>query len=70
MAYSQRDGPDSANPLTVCPSFILCILSVNYSSPGQYTVGASSDSGYEYLLKQYLLSGDAKALTQCALSIH
>ncbi|KAH0578671.1 hypothetical protein H2248_003802 [Termitomyces sp. 'cryptogamus'] len=36
----------------------------------QYTVGASGDSGYEYLLKQYLLSGDTKALTQYLESIN
>ncbi|KAF8066473.1 glycoside hydrolase [Lyophyllum atratum] len=29
-----------------------------------FSVGASADSGYEYLLKQYLLSNDTKALTQ------
>ncbi|KAG6861017.1 hypothetical protein C0995_004870 [Termitomyces sp. Mi166 len=36
----------------------------------QYTVGASADSGYEYLLKQYLLSGDTKALKQYLESIN
>ncbi|KAG6829250.1 hypothetical protein H0H92_005130 [Tricholoma furcatifolium] len=34
-----------------------------------YTVGASADSGYEYFLKQYLLSGDTKALAQYLKSI-
>jgi len=35
-----------------------------------YSVGASADSGYEYLLKQYLLSGksEIKARDQCMLS--
>jgi len=31
-----------------------------------YTIGATADSGYEYLLKQWLLSGDVDARTQCA----
>ncbi|KAH0591339.1 hypothetical protein H2248_001418 [Termitomyces sp. 'cryptogamus'] len=39
------------------PSF-LSFLSIrrNHSSPGRYTVGASGDSGYEYLLKQYFVT--------------
>ncbi|KAF5346464.1 hypothetical protein D9756_010070 [Leucocoprinus leucothites] len=34
-----------------------------------YTVGASADSGYEYLLKQWLLMGDVKARDQYLTSI-
>ncbi|RDB31115.1 Endoplasmic reticulum mannosyl-oligosaccharide 1,2-alpha-mannosidase [Hypsizygus marmoreus] len=34
-----------------------------------YSVGASADSGYEYLLKQYLLSGDTKSRAQYLMSI-
>ncbi|KAF9466320.1 glycoside hydrolase family 47 protein [Collybia nuda] len=34
-----------------------------------YSVGASADSGYEYLLKQWLLSGDKKARKQYLESI-
>ncbi len=29
------------------------------------TAGAAVDSGYEYILKQYLLTGDIKARDQC-----
>lgn len=30
-----------------------------------FTIGANADSGYEYLLKQWLLSGDIQARDQC-----
>ncbi|KAF5371378.1 hypothetical protein D9615_009662 [Tricholomella constricta] len=45
------------------------LFSLTWSSEGKpsdqhFSVGASADSGYEYLLKQYLLNGDTKALTQ------
>ena len=29
------------------------------------TIGATTDSGYEYLLKQWIQSGDPKARQQC-----
>jgi hypothetical protein len=32
------------------------------------SAGAGVDSGYEYILKQYLLTGDIKARDQCVLS--
>lgn len=33
--------------------------------PGHMAVGGLADSGYEYLLKQWLISGDTKARDQC-----
>ncbi|KAG6864617.1 hypothetical protein C0991_008265 [Blastosporella zonata] len=50
------------------------LFAVSWSGLGiardrQYSVGASADSGYEYFLKQYILSGDIKALTQYLKSI-
>ena len=33
--------------------------------PAHFTVGATADSGYEYFLKQYLLTGDQRAKAQC-----
>lgn len=36
---------------------------------GKYTVGANTDSTYEYFLKQYLLAGDKRALAQYLISI-
>ena len=33
------------------------------------TAGAAVDSGYEYILKQYLLTGDIKARDQCERSL-
>jgi len=35
--------------------------------PAHFTIGATADSGYEYLLKQWLLSGDVQARDQCTL---
>lgn len=34
-----------------------------------FTVGATADSGYEYFLKQYLLTGDQRAKTQYLISM-
>lgn len=34
-----------------------------------FTIGANADSGYEYLLKQWLLSGDIQARDQCMCGI-
>ena len=33
------------------------------------TIGATTDSGYEYLLKQWIQSGDPKARQQCKQSV-
>ncbi|GLB38849.1 putative glycosyl hydrolase 47 family protein [Lyophyllum shimeji] len=50
------------------------LFAVRWSPQGRprddhYSVGAAGDSGYEYLLKQYLQSGDRKALAQYLKSI-
>ncbi|KAG5650901.1 hypothetical protein H0H81_010599, partial [Sphagnurus paluster] len=54
-----RDGKprDGESP---CDTSV-CLLT---QPPEHYSVGASADSGYEYMLKQYLLTGDTKALAQ------
>jgi mannosyl-oligosaccharide alpha-1,2-mannosidase len=49
------------------------IHALNHSKPHLFfiehvTIGATSDSGYEYLLKQWVQSGDPKARQQCTLS--
>lgn len=31
-----------------------------------FTVGATSDSGYEYFLKQWIMTGDEQAKEQCS----
>lgn len=46
------------------------IISISHSQQliaflEHYTIGATADSGYEYLLKQWIQSGDLKALNQC-----
>lgn len=33
---------------------------------GHVSIGGAGDSAFEYLLKQYLINGDVKALKQCA----
>ena len=33
-----------------------------------FTIGPPSDSGYEYLLKQWVQSGDPKARQQCKIN--
>lgn len=37
------------------------------SITAKMTVGAGSDSGYEYLLKQWILTGDMRARKQCKI---
>ena len=44
--------------------------SINELFAAHYSVGASADSGYEYLLKQFLLTGDKRALSQCMSKPH
>ena len=40
-------------------------LSVLFLEHVHITIGATTDSGYEYLLKQWVQSGDPKARQQC-----
>ena len=38
---------------------------MSFAGLDHITAGAAVDSGYEYILKQYLLTGDIKARDQC-----
>lgn len=64
-AFSQKPGVKMRSRLTVREHFDSRYHAETDNSAAHYTVGASADSGYEYLLKQWLLSGDAKARDQC-----
>jgi mannosyl-oligosaccharide alpha-1,2-mannosidase len=37
---------------------------------GHFTIGPPTDSGYEYLLKQWIQSGDPKARQQCKVVLN
>lgn len=48
-----------------CASRLPCSGSNKFAALDHITAGAAVDSGYEYILKQYLLTGDIKARDQC-----
>jgi mannosyl-oligosaccharide alpha-1,2-mannosidase len=41
-----------------------------FSPVEHFTIGPPSDSGYEYLLKQWIQSGDPKARQQCKAALY
>jgi len=67
MVYSEEGAP--------ADSTLLCykLLNDTPSNPlvivAHYSVGARADSAYEYMLKQWLQSGDAKARDQCTFTL-
>ena len=65
--------PRSGKPINgaICAGMCMLGRGADGITTGQFSVGAFADSGYEYLLKQWLLSGrsETKAKDQCANSI-
>ena len=61
------DGKPNSGKFVLKKSYDLLVKSQPFFPLGHVhiTIGATTDSGYEYLLKQWIQSGDPKARQQC-----
>ena len=65
MDWSLDDGAPSGGKVYSNELKIFQPLNFFFFSSGRFTSGPPTDSGYEYLLKQWIQSGDPKARQQC-----
>ena len=63
LTYSRTDGSPASSKLFFIDSWKS--LNISRLFPEFLTAGSMADSGYEYFLKQWILTGDVQARNQC-----
>ena len=68
LAYSRSNGEPTSRSLERF-SFRYRKLTFSSGLTALLTAGSMTDSGYEYLLKQWMISGDVLAKKQCKMKL-